>query len=99
MGKEKLNLQQKTILDLLRKGYENKVTIGYISKLSGISRREVVYTLAELREFYPVCSTTCDGGGVWIADCNKDIVKFVKNMQKLRDKHQLTINFMEGHIK
>lgn len=98
MEKE-LTLQQKCILDVLRKGYENKVNVEYISKLTGISKREVGYTLAELREFYPVCSTKMDGGGVWIADCNKDIVKFVKEMEKLRNQHQLTINYMEAHIK
>jgi hypothetical protein len=95
----KLTIKQKCVFDLLRKGYENKVTIGYLSKISGISRREIVYTLAELREFYPVCSTTCDGGGVWIADCNRDIVNFVKRIEKLKKQHQTTINFMEGHIK
>lgn len=94
-----LNITQKAVLGLIRKGYENKVNIKYIAKTLGMSPRQVVYTLAELREFYPVCSTTLDGGGVWIADCNKDIVNFVKHIQKLRDIHQLTINYMEGHIK
>lgn len=94
-----LTLTQKCVLDLLRKGYENRVTLAYLTKLSGISKREISYTIAELREFYPICSTKLDGGGIWIADCNKDIVKFIKEMQKLRDTHQLTINFMEGHIK
>lgn len=96
---QELTIKQQAVLDVLRKGYNNKVTVRYISKLLGISPRQVVYTLAELREFYPICSTTLDGGGVWIADCNKDIVNFVKKMQKLRDKHQLAINYMEGHIK
>lgn len=94
-----LTLNQLIIFDLLRKGYENKITVKELSKLSKISPREVTYTLAELREFYPICSTKLDGGGVWIADNNRDIVKFIKEMQKLRDAHQLTINFMEGHIK
>ena len=95
----KLNAQQKCVFDVLRKGKENKVTVEYISKLTGISKRVVVYTLAELREFYPVCSTKMEGGGVWIADCNKDILNFIKEMEKLRNKHQLTINYMEAHIK
>ena len=94
-----LTAQQKCVLDVLRKGFENRVNVEYISKLTGISKREVTYTIAELREFYPVCSTKMHGGGIWIADCNKDIVAFVKQMQKLRDKHQLTINYMEAHIK
>lgn len=98
MEKE-LTVTQKAVLDVLRKGYNNKINVKYISKLLGISIREVTYTLAELREFYPVCSTTLDGGGVWIADNNKDIIKFIKVMQKLRDKHQLNINYMERHIK
>lgn len=96
---EELTVQQKAVLDVLNKGKSKKVNVKYISKLLGISYREVCYTLAELREFYPICSTTLDGGGVWIADCNKDIVEFVKQIEKLRNKHQLTINFMEAHIK
>ena len=96
---QELTVTQQAVLDLLRKGYKNKVTIGYIAKFLGITKRQVGYILVELREHYPVCSTTLDGGGVWIADCNKDIVDFVKRMQKLRDQHQLTINYMEGHIK
>lgn len=99
METKELTITQKAIVDLLRKGYENRVTLGYISKLLGISKRQVSYEILELREHYPICSTTLNGGGLWIADCNKDIVKFVKDMQKLRDKHQLTINYMEGHIK
>lgn len=98
MTKE-LTLTQKAVLDVLRKGKSNKVTTQYISKLLGISAREVTYTLAELREFYPVCSTTTDGGGSWIADCNKDIITFIKQIEVLRNRHQQTINFMEGHIK
>lgn len=99
MKDKKLTVQQQAVLDLLRKGYENRVNMQYISKLLGISKRQVGYILVELREHYPICSTTLDGGGIWIADCNKDIIKFVKDMQKLRDSHQLTINYMEGHIK
>jgi len=96
---KKLNARQQLVLDVLRKGYENRVTIGYISKLTGISKRQIGYILAELREFHPVCSTRMEGGGVWVADCNKDIVKFVKEMEVLRNQHQTTINFMEAHIK
>lgn len=99
MENEKLTVQQKAVLGTLRKGKQNKVTTKYISKLLGISYREVTYTLSELREFYPICGTTLDGGGVWIADCNKDIVDYIKHIEKLRNQHQLTINFMEGHIK
>lgn len=98
MNKE-LTVTQKAVLDVLRKGYQNKVNLKYIAKLLGISVREVSYTIVELREFYPICSTTLDGGGVWIADNNKDILRFIKQMQKLRDTHQLNINYMEGHIK
>ena len=98
MEKE-LTLTQKAVLDVLRKGKQNKVNLKYIAKLLGISEREVCYTVSELREFYPICSTTLDGGGVWIADCNKDITSFIKHIEKLRNKHQLTINYMERHIK
>ena len=94
-----LTVKQLAVLDLLRKGKQNKVNVGYISKLLGISKRQVTYILADLREFYPICSTTLEGGGVWIADCNKDIVSFIKQMEKLRNKHQLMINYMEAHIK
>lgn len=96
---QELNARQQLVLDVLRKGYENRVTVGYISKLTGIPKRRITYILADLREFYPICSTKMEGGGVWIADCNKDIVKFVKEMEVLRNKHQATINFMEAHIK
>lgn len=96
---QELSVTQKAVLDLLRKGYKNKVNVAHIAKTLGISKRQVGYTLVELREYYPICSTTLDGGGVWIADCNKDIVNFVTKMQKLRDQHQLIINFMEAHIK
>lgn len=96
---QQLNARQQIVLDVLRKGYENRVTIGYINKLTGIPKRTIVYILAELREFHPVCSTKMEGGGVWIADCNKDIVKFIKEMEKLRNQHQATINYMEAHIK
>ena len=94
-----LTVLQKSVLELIRKGYEKKINVKYISKLLGISQRQVTYTIQELRQFYPICSTTLDDGGVWIADCNKDIVSFIKQMEKLRNKHQLTINYMEGHIK
>ncbi len=94
-----LTTMQQAVLDVIRKGKENKVTVTYISKLLGISKRQVTYIIADLREFQPVCSTTLDGGGVWIADCNKDIVQFIKQMEKLRNKHQLNINYMEAHIK
>ena len=94
-----LTIEQKSVLSLIRKGYENKVNVKYIAKLLGISIRQVGYIIVELRQYYPICSTTLDGGGVWIADCNKDIVNFVKHLQKLRDAHQLNINYMEGHIK
>jgi DNA-binding IscR family transcriptional regulator len=96
---QELNVQQKAVLDLIRKGYKNKVNIGVIAKVLGLSKRQIVYIISELREYYPICSTTLEGGGVWIADCNKDITNFVKKMQKLRDHHQLTINYMEAHIK
>ena len=95
----KLNARQQLVLDMLRKGYENRITIDTISKFTGISKRQVGYILAELREFHPVCSTRMEGGGVWIADCNKDIVRFVKEMEVLRNQHQTTINYMEAHIK
>ena len=94
-----LTLNQLIVFDLLRKGYSNKTTLKELSRLSKLSPREVSYVLAELREFYPICSTKMDGGGIWIADNNSDILKFIKEMEKLRDVHQLTINFMEGHIK
>ena len=94
-----LTTMQQAVLDVIRKGKENKVTVTYISKLLGISKRQVTYIIADLREFQPVCSTTLDGGGVWIADCNRDIVQFIKQMEKLRNKHQLNINYMEAHIK
>lgn len=96
---QELSVTQRAVLELIGKGYRNKVNISRIAKILGISKRQVGYTLGELREYYPICSTTLDGGGVWIADCNKDIVNFVTKMQKLRDQHQLTINFMEAHIK
>lgn len=96
---QELSVTQKAVLELIGKGYRNKVNIGHIAKILGITSRQVGYTLVELREYYPICSTTLDGGGVWIADCNKDIVNFINKMQKLRDQHQLTINFMEAHIK
>jgi hypothetical protein len=94
-----LTIEQKCVLDLIRKGYENKVNIKYIAKLLGISVRQVGYIIVELRQFYPICSTTLDGGGVWIADCNKDILNFIKQMEKLRNHHQMNINYMEAHIK
>lgn len=94
-----LTTTQKKVYDVLRKGYDNKVNLKYISKLTNLSVREVVRTISELREFYPICSTTYDGGGVWIADCNKDIVKFITLTQKRAHTHQLTINHMERHIK
>lgn len=96
---EELTQLQKDVLSLIRKGYDKKVNLKYIAKMCGISLREVSYTILELRQFYPICSTTLDGGGVWIADCNKDIVDFVKHIEKLRNAHQLTINYMERHIK
>jgi len=96
---KELTQLQEDVLSLIKKGYENKVNIRYIAKLCGISYRQVIYIIADLRQFYPICSTTLDGGGVWIADCNKDIVDFVKQIQKLRDTHQQTINYMEGHIR
>jgi len=96
---EELTITQKAVLDVLRKGYTNRVNLKHIAKVLGISLREVSYTLAELREFYPICSTTLEGGGVWIADNNNDIVRFIKQMEKLRDTHQMNINFMEAHIK
>lgn len=99
MENRELTITQKAVLDVLRKGKQHKVNLKYIAKLLGISERQVGYTLAELREFYPICSTTLDGGGVWIADCNKDIVNFIKDIEKLKNQHQLTINYMEGHIK
>lgn len=94
-----LTTMQQAVLDVIRKGKENKVTVTYIAKLLGISKRQVTYIIAELREFEPICSTTLDGGGVWVADCNKDIIQFIKQMEKLRNKHQLNINYMEAHIK
>lgn len=94
-----LTVIQESVLGLIGKGRDNKVNVKYIAKLLGVSPRQVAYTLVELREFYPICSTTLDGGGVWIADCNKDITQFVKHLQKLRDAHQLNINYMEAHIK
>lgn len=96
---QELNVQQKAVLDLIRKGYRNKVNIGVIAKVLGVSKRQIGYIITELREYYPICSTTLEGGGVWIADSNKDITNFVTKMQKLRDQHQLTINYMEAHIK
>lgn len=96
---DELTQLQKDVLSLIRKGYDKKVNLKYIAKMCGISLREVSYTILELRQFYPICSTTLDGGGVWIADCNKDIVNFVKHIEKLRNAHQLTINYMERHIK
>lgn len=99
MENKKLTVAQKAVLDVLRKGKQNKVNLKYISKLLGISERHVGYIIAELREFYPICSTPLDGGGVWLAESNKEIVDFIKHIEKLRNQHQLTINFMEGHIK
>lgn len=96
---DELTQLQKDVLSLIKKGYDKKVNLKYIAKMCGISLREVSYTILELRQFYPICSTTLDGGGVWIADCNKDIVNFVKRIEKLRNAHQLTINYMERHIK
>lgn len=98
MENELTELQQR-VLSLIGKGKENKVNVKYISKLLDISTRQVTYTIVELREHYPICSTTLEGGGVWIADCNKDIVQFVKHLQKLKNAHQTNINFMERHIK
>lgn len=99
MEREKLTITQRAVLDTLGKGKRNKVNIRYIAKLLGISYREVTYTLSELREFYPICCTTLEGGGVWIAESNKDIVEYIKHIEKLKKHHQMTINFMEGHIK
>lgn len=96
---KQLDIPQEVVLSLLRKGKENKVNLNYIVKLTNISRRQVGYIINELREFYPICSTTLDGGGYWIADCNKDIVDFVKQEEKLIKAHKQNINFMEGHIK
>lgn len=98
MENELTEIQEK-VLSLIKKGYENKVNVKYIAKLLGISLRQVGYIIVELREFYPICTTTLDGGGVWIADCNKDILNFIKQMEKLRNHHQMNINFMEAHIK
>lgn len=97
--KNKLTPLQVAVLDLIPKGYSNKVNLKHIAKFLGVSTRQITYTIVELRQHHPICSTTLDGGGVWIADCNKDIVNFIKQIQKLRDAHQLTINYMEGHIK
>ena len=94
-----LTVTQQSVLSLIGKGRQNKVNVKYIAKILGITPRQVGYIIAELREFHPICSTTLDGGGVWVADCNKDITQFVKHLQKLRDAHQLNINYMEAHIK
>lgn len=94
-----LTVMQQNVLGLIRKGYENRVNIRYIANILGISTRQVGYVINELREFYPICTTTLDGGGVWVADNNKDIITFIKHLEKLRNIHQKNINFMEAHIK
>lgn len=99
MNKQDLTAQQQLVLGVLRKGYENKVNLNYIAKMTKLSRRTVNYVIVELREYFPVCSTTLDGGGYWIADRNKDILKYIKQVEKSKKTLQLSINYMERHIK
>lgn len=94
-----LTEEKKRVFHTIKKGYENKLNIKYIAKMTNLSPREVVYIIAELREFVPICSTTSDGGGVWIADNNKDIQDFINKTEKLMKAHKLAISYMERHLK
>lgn len=97
--KTELTQIQQNVLELIGKGEQNKINLDKIAKLVKISKREVAYTIAELRQFYPICSTRLNGGGVWIADCNKDIQHFINTCESICKAYQLQINYMEEHIR
>jgi len=96
--KKELTKRQKQVLSVLKYGGENLTTTKTITNLTGISPRDIRQIISDLREEYPICSTTYNGGGYFIANTNKEIGRFIKGIQNRINEHEVTITNMIRHV-
>jgi hypothetical protein len=85
MNKRELQKITKTFTDeeiiiynVLKEGYENRVSKGFIEGVTGIKERKFKEILKSLRfKGIPICSQIQNGGGYWIEWNKKEFGKFV----------------------
>ena len=70
------------IYNVLKEGYDNRVSKGFIEGITGIKERQFKSIVKSLRQHgIPVCSQVQNGGGYWIEWNKKEFGKFVYQMK------------------
>lgn len=70
------------IYNLLKEGYDNRISKNFIEGMSGIKERQFKKILKSLRyKGIPICSQTTNGGGYWIEWNKKRFGRFVYEQQ------------------
>lgn len=73
-----LNNEEIIIYNILKEGYENRISKSYVRAMTGIKERQFKSIIKSLRfKNIPVCSQTTRGGGYWIEWDKKNFGKFV----------------------
>lgn len=88
----------KLILEMIPKGKDNPVTARTLEQVSGLHGKQIRDIISELREDYPICSRTTDGGGYWIATDEADTQRFINQMVSRRKAVNTTIANMIKHL-
>lgn len=72
------NDEEIIIYNLLKEGYENRISKGFIEGMTGIKERQFKVILKSLRyKGIPICSQATNGGGYWIEWDKKRFGQFV----------------------
>ena len=93
-----MKIKEKIIL-LMPTEKDNAITTKQLQNLTGLSNKQLKVIISNLREDYPICSKTTDGGGYWIAQNMSEIVDFVREISSRRRSHTKTIKDMGNHCK
>lgn len=88
-----LNEEETIIYNILKEGYENRISKGFVAGMTGIKERKFKSIIKSLRfKGVPVCSQTTRGGGYWIEWDKKNFGKFVFEQKIEVEGYQKSLN-------
>lgn len=91
------SMDTQMVLDALRCGQENSVSMKHLRQLTGLTRRRITETIRELRTNHPICSTNISPGGYWLGN-DHDIKRMVCNLNATAYTYLQTAEKLKKHL-